>query len=282
MKCIALRALGPASLDAQDFVADLGRHADLDSGATDTACDAVLLLDPPETQAVSPTDETPLAIWCRDEAAARRTARRLPDVACIIHPGVASPGRDSVGRIVAYPSPGVDAGQSLWIAPFLRQRRRQALGITASPILDLTDTATALDLDAVAVTTVGIAQSARALLLLATGVPLVTDAATADLLTLTPDHDAVVAEPPQWQEAAQRLSRDGSLCARLAVWGRRRVEQSHSTSPALDRFLNALGMSTRPTVAERPMAVALASLGTAALTPALERLVLGYARLDRR
>jgi hypothetical protein len=179
------------------------------------------------------------------------------------------PGQDDgapSSRTVTWPVPSIDAAAHPPLTPFVRERWREHLGLP--PVLVVVagfDGATPLP-DAAVPSALALCSSAavrgpQAVLGLALGAPLVTDALEAARLGARDEVEVVIAAPRDAATAAEELAHDVRRAARLGWAARLLAEQRHDVRPAADAVAARLGLP-RPMRAGDSLEARLDELGT--------------------
>jgi hypothetical protein len=233
-------------------------------------------LTDPRARIATSTDAVGLAQALRDDVpiavALAAGEEPPPDVAAradvLLVPRLAG---DDAGapssRTVAWPVPSIDAAAHPPLTPFVRERWREHLGLPSmlpvvigfEHVTPLRDNALP---SALALCSAAAVRGPDALLALALGTPLVTDAGEARRLGARDDVEVVIAAPHEAKAAAEELAHDVRRAARLGWAARLLAEQRHDVRPAAHAVAARLGLS-RPVRPGDSLEARLDELGTA-------------------
>jgi hypothetical protein len=216
-------------------------------------------LTDPDARIATSTDAIGLARALRDDVpiavALAAGEEPPPDVAegadVLLLPRL--PGEDDdapTSRTVTWPVPSVDAAAHPPLTPFVRERWRTRLGLPSTlavvigfeRVTPLRDTAVP---SALALCSAAAVRGPDALLALALGTPLVTDAGEARRLGARDDVEVVIAAPHDAKPAAEELAHDVRRAARLGWAARLLAERRHDVRPAADAVAARLGLPAR-------------------------------------
>lgn len=224
--------------------------------------------DAPLLREVLGDTEVPLAVaLAEDEEAAADVTASAAVLLVARRPG--GPGIPRFGApVVAFPHRSIDTAAHPPLSPLVRRRWRRMLGLPDElvvvlgfePTTSLTDAAVA---SALAICDTAAVRGPWALLALALGTPVVTDAVSAQQLGARDDREVVVAGAPNAFDAAHDLARDEHRAARLGAAARLLAEQVHDVTPSALALARRLGIAP----AERPdnaLQARLSELGTPA------------------
>jgi hypothetical protein len=233
---LAVRGVARRPGPALEFIAGIARRSHVLVAAPDEV-DAWILLDPSHED-VNGADR-PVAVWWSEP----RPAVRLPACVRIVVSPVAPRAAPPPG-VLPFPYPGLEVQTRMHVTPTLRQRWRRALHLPDRLTADLwSHTAATVSEEDRVLVLVASAVAARGSLAaeaLATGAPLVTDAATARSLGLRGDEAAVVVDSVAQSAVLDRLAselRDAAMMSRRA----RRFAETHlDQGTAADLALHAL------------------------------------------
>jgi hypothetical protein len=201
-------------------------------------------------------EAVPLGVWVTDERTAAQASSVLDAATVVITPVPAVAARFG-DRGLLLPNPSVPTDLLLQVAPIVRRRWREALGLPSElvvscglgdgPSLSETVTVTALALAAAAAVS-----SAWVLPALSLGAPTVVDAATAAQFGLEDGKEVLVAAPSGAVARARQLASDHELAARLSRAGRRAVERRFDRRQVTTSLVHRLELDR-----EQPSALAL-------------------------
>jgi hypothetical protein len=233
---IGIRGVARRPGPALEFVAGIARRTRV-LGTGSAEPDAWILLDPAGDE-LDGTDR-PVAVWWSEP----RPGAPLPAcVRVVVSPVV--PGSSARPEALPFPYPGVEVRARIHLTPKLRERWRRAARFAEPLTADLWShtplTVSQEDRALVLVASAVAARGSLAAEAMATGAPLVTDAATARSLGLHPPEEALVVDTADRAAALGHLASEVREAAVMSRRARRFAEMHLDQGVAADLALRAL------------------------------------------
>jgi hypothetical protein len=267
---LALLAAPGTSGRAVPLLGLLGQVAEVVSWqrAEGRSPDAVVVTTVRALPALGDRPSVPTAVWVKHHDEIDVAAGAGVDLLLTAHPELVARGA------VLVPPVGIEVDRWPWLAPLVRRRWRERLGLPDEHVVRLeAGTDPADDEQALRTAAAAVVSGPATLLALALGAPVVTSGDTARRLGVRPGRDVeVAADPDQAAELAAAIAADPARAASLSRRGRRCAEHHLDLGRPARVVGERLGLRAMPPRGlDATAAVRLDELGTPASSPTWRR-----------
>lgn len=274
---LALLAAPGTSSRAVPLLGLLGRHAEIVSWHRRGSAvpDAVIAtsIDVLGTLATAPP--APVAVWVDHHDQVDRAVEAGAALVLSSRPELAGRG------VVVVPAIGIEVDRWAPVAPLVRRRWRERLGLPARHVVRIDGGVDPGDGErSLAVASVAVVSGPATLLALALATPIVTSAETARRLGLRAGRDVeVAAGREQAMAVAAEVAADDARAAALSRRGRLVAERSHDLGRPAHAIAAALGLHPDDACTSVRLQARLAELATPPGSPVRHRVDLALAAL---